>query len=220
MQSQSSKDLVQDSRSGKLHVQAGENEQAAMNLQDTENPHTTDGKVSQALSSTVSNPNAFSYEPLGPNEYWRCLELCPASDSEAHIEYRFLNPEIDKSARSYIGPLFYEALSYTWGAEPATMYILLNNATFYIRPNLYSALKQPRSLDKSRLLRIHAICINQEDLDERNIQVRIMRHIFQLASNTIIWLGKGDSSSDRAMKFLKTTGKCFEKARDLKSHIL
>jgi hypothetical protein len=97
-----------------------------------ENPHTTDGIASQALSSTVSDPVVFSYEPLGPSEYWRLLELCPASDSEAQIECHLLNQEIDKSARSYIGPLFCEALSYTWVTEPATMCILLNNATFYI----------------------------------------------------------------------------------------
>jgi hypothetical protein len=195
-------------RSGKPHVQTGEDVQAATDLRATENPNTTDNIANQTLPSTVGDASVFSYEPFGPDDHLRLLELCPASDPEAQIECRLSTHGIHKS------PPFYEALSYTWGTEPATMCILVNNAIFYIRSNLYSALKRLRSPDRSRLLWIDAICVNQDDLEDRNFQVLAMRYIFQIAGNAIIWLGKGDSSSDRAMKFLKTTSDRYMETED------
>jgi len=68
-------------------------------------------------------------------------------------------------------PKFF-ALSYTWGDEDATAHILLNDELFAVRPNLYHALDQlsrKPELEGSWIW-IDAICINQQDWDERNIQ--------------------------------------------------
>lgn len=35
-----------------------------------------------------------------------------------------------------------------------------------------------------------AICINQQDIYERNSQVLLMRHIYEGAEQVLIWLGK------------------------------
>ncbi|KAF5238247.1 hypothetical protein FAUST_5614 [Fusarium austroamericanum] len=37
---------------------------------------------------------------------------------------------------------------------------------------------------------IDAICFNQNDIDERNRQVRIMHHIYFRAQTVVVWLGK------------------------------
>lgn len=55
--------------------------------------------------------------------------------------------------------------------------------------NLRTALLNLRDLQNSRILWIDAICINQEDLDERSVQVAIMGDIYRQARRTVIWLG-------------------------------
>ncbi|KAI1451255.1 heterokaryon incompatibility protein-domain-containing protein [Annulohypoxylon moriforme] len=44
-----------------------------------------------------------------------------------------------------------------------------------------------------QLLWVDAICINQQDVDERNREIPRMRDIFSLASSTVAWLGKAAS---------------------------
>ncbi|KAL6706058.1 hypothetical protein ACN47E_006160 [Coniothyrium glycines] len=56
-----------------------------------------------------------------------------------------------------------------------------------------------------RNLWIDAICINQESSEEKTQQVRKMHRIFQMASRVIIWLGLGDTKSDRALDHLNHT---------------
>jgi len=58
-----------------------------------------------------------------------------------------------------------------------------------ITQNLHSALFRLLLLNKARLIWADAICINQEDTEERSSQARLMKDIYQLASSVIIWLG-------------------------------
>jgi hypothetical protein len=43
---------------------------------------------------------------------------------------------------------------------------------------------------------VDALCINQDDIDERNAQVAQMHFIYQAAAAVFVWLGSGDSSSE------------------------
>ena len=83
----------------------------------------------------------------------------------------------------------FEALSYYWGTEKADRTLLLNRTPFYIRPNLDAALREICKGKTERVLWIDAICINQEDVNERNQQVRMMGSIYRHATRVIIWLG-------------------------------
>lgn len=47
-----------------------------------------------------------------------------------------------------------------------------------------------------------ALCINQEQKEERQQQVGSMAKIYNNAQHAAIWLGDGDEESDRAMKFM------------------
>jgi hypothetical protein len=86
----------------------------------------------------------------------------------------------------------YEALSYTWGSEDSQNAILLDGKTFLVRDNLWEALIRLRMRDEERVLWIDAICINQDDISERNQQVRIMPHIYTRAQVVLVWLGSAD----------------------------
>ncbi|KAF2493874.1 HET-domain-containing protein [Lophium mytilinum] len=47
---------------------------------------------------------------------------------------------------------------------------------------------------------IDAICINQESLEERSSQVRLMDRIYRQAQQVVVWLGPSDSMTDPAFK--------------------
>jgi hypothetical protein len=105
----------------------------------------------------------------------------------------------------------YAALSYTWGKgeRSASMEILYadNAYKFGITPNLEAILKQLKSEDRPaspivQYLWVDAICINQADKKERNVQVRRMGNIFSEAEKVIVWLGEEKENSDKAIRFI------------------
>jgi hypothetical protein len=95
----------------------------------------------------------------------------------------------------------YNALSYVWGdpivsnAEPL---IDLNGKRTLVTPNLHSALRhlRPPVGSESIVLWVDAVCINQQDVVERNEQVAMMRDIYASATAVTIWLGEADKNSD------------------------
>lgn len=98
----------------------------------------------------------------------------------------------------------YKALSYTWGnplpfpldgLPPVITEALTSNQVFCngkeraAIPNLYSALLRLRSSFPRRMFWIDWICINQDDVAERNSQVSLMGEIYSSASEVVVWLG-------------------------------
>ena len=95
----------------------------------------------------------------------------------------------------------YVVLSYRWGSLGATHEILLNGHTFYVRQNLWSFLNTIRE-QPGMMLWIDALCINQQNIDERNRQVRIMGQIFQSAAMVLSWLGPANSKIEQAFDLM------------------
>ena len=130
------------------------------------------------------------------------------------------DPNVLPSAYEYRGeasleyePKF-EALSYAWGSiENPESLIVRDHSTngsveteIPITKNLATALRHLRYPEDSRALWIDAVCINQQDFDERNKQVPRMRHIYPLASRVVFWLGLATESSSRAISVLRHLG--------------
>ena len=116
----------------------------------------------------------------------RLLVLSPYLHPEDHrIQCRLIIKDLDSS-------LDYEALSYTWGTpDDLGFRVWVNGVHVAVRRNLLAALRVLRR-DKDRILWIDALCINQEDLDERNQQVGIMGDIYAKARQVVGWLGTSD----------------------------
>ncbi|KAM5359124.1 hypothetical protein ACJZ2D_014730 [Fusarium nematophilum] len=116
----------------------------------------------------------------------------------------------------------YEALSYTWGSPANKHKILIDGKPFQVTGNLFAALQHlrcPTSLRENvpvryqgphRLLWIDAICINQEDIDERNFQVRLMWHIYAIAGQVSVWLGEEADDSAVAMEMIRMLAKNYD----------
>ncbi|KAK5734910.1 hypothetical protein LTR17_008543 [Elasticomyces elasticus] len=111
----------------------------------------------------------------------------------------------------------YRAVSYVWGPKTSTTPIYISSqgnalqgeTTHGYRPlrsqNLYDLLSQLRQEQSHCWLWIDALCINQDDDDERSQQVKIMGDIFRAANTVLAWLGPftGLSEDD---PYLDTTG--------------
>lgn len=58
-----------------------------------------------------------------------------------------------------------------------------------VTPAVGEILKYRQTFWGTRLFWIDAVCINQQDVDERSIQVPLMREIYQGADRVVVWLG-------------------------------
>lgn len=89
----------------------------------------------------------------------------------------------------------YIALSYEWGEIEPQVEIMINGVPSLIRHNLSLFLgvlqvkMKQKTLSEDLGIWIDAICIDQEDLCERNAQVSIMGQIYQRATLVLAWLG-------------------------------
>ncbi|CZR68059.1 uncharacterized protein PAC_17958 [Phialocephala subalpina] len=82
----------------------------------------------------------------------------------------------------------YEALSYMWGSESNSKEIEINGCGGLVRENLWQALRHLRLKDKTQILWIDALCINQPNIHERNHQVTQMSQIYAKASKNRLWI--------------------------------
>jgi hypothetical protein len=131
----------------------------------------------------------------------------------------------------------YDALSYTWG-NPITVYqneneadqqrklfeqscqVLCDRKPMSVTRNLHEALLATRAIprqgsykiahgsDRADHIWIDALCIHQQDINERNSQVRIMDQIYTKAQMTVIWLGRNDA-------YTRTAGAVFTRIHEL-----
>jgi hypothetical protein len=73
--------------------------------------------------------------------------------------------------------------------------------------------------DVARTLWIDAICIDQENIPERNAQVLQMRSIYQNAKRVLIWVGEEDDDSHLTFAYIEYLAKLYERCRDVKQVI-
>jgi len=98
----------------------------------------------------------------------------------------------------------YEALSYMWGDDSCDKEIILEGELFMVSNNLWLALTELSHPTEARTLWIDFMCINQNDIDEKNHQVGQMREVYSNASRVLAWLGEGDSLSGSLFRRLKS----------------
>ncbi|CAG9939982.1 unnamed protein product [Clonostachys rosea f. rosea IK726] len=96
----------------------------------------------------------------------------------------------------------YEAISYTWGGQKPSKPILCDGLELNITPNLHDALRHFRSPAALVFLWADAICINQEDLGEKNEQVPLMGMIYSKAKKVKIWLGDEEETTLQVPKLI------------------
>ncbi|KAI1449443.1 heterokaryon incompatibility protein-domain-containing protein [Annulohypoxylon stygium] len=131
------------------------------------------------------------YTPLSSTNGRAQIRICsllPASFESpltSHIEPVDFDPTLK-----------FEALSYTWGDPTHRLPIEVNGERIMVTKSLATALTYLRKTSEARYLWIDAICINQDDLDERSAQVAMMGDIYRAATRVVSWLGTRDPLFD------------------------
>jgi hypothetical protein len=134
----------------------------------------------------------------------RLLELLPTDQDQQVMECRLYVADLVAMEGLVLHDeqrlVTYDAISYSWGRPDLTASIRCNETTLPVPPALEEALRAIRtqsSLEDSLWLWCDATCINQGDLTEKALQVRMMLTIFQKAQKVVAWLGEPESASIR-----------------------
>jgi hypothetical protein len=155
----------------------------------------------------------YRYRPLKHQDSIRLIILKESSTEELRckvIETRL--SDISALSEESNGSIHYVALSYVWGESAATCPILIGDKRHMIGENLRDALLHIRLLDKPIYIWADALCIDQSNLPERNLQVNQMREIYATASKTIVYLGNQNvpTNDQVAWNYLQKRCKSFE----------
>lgn len=161
---------------------------------------------------------AFSYYlvPLpSAATHIRLLELLPPMAHESPSDTPSSGSPL--RCRLFAAPLRqlppFTALSYTWGANKAERRLhvqpgpaagtspnadggMMTPGQLSITPSLDEALRHIRQPSETVTLWVDQICIDQQNIPERNAQVAAMKDVYGGASQVLIWLGPATAASD------------------------
>ncbi|GLA08012.1 hypothetical protein AnigIFM60653_009537 [Aspergillus niger] len=142
----------------------------------------------------------YTYSPLPPGPYTRMIRLLPHKDRSAPVECTLFDYDLFETHR---GKHLYEALSYTWGSGIKPQPILIDGSLLSVTESLYTALLYLRDHQLERTLWVDAVCINQEEDDEKAKQIPYMRAIYAQADRVLVWLGEPDDSDGDAFDTIR-----------------
>ena len=155
----------------------------------------------QIREKTGAGPSRFSSpalaQPIHPalkhDKDFRVLHLAPVSMGDLL--------DCTLSVTSPAEEPRYETLSYVWGPSTQARKMLCNGVEINVTDNLYAALGRMRKATRKRTLWVAAVCINQEDVIEKNHQVHMMRNVYRNARKVLIWLGEERDDTTQAWTF-------------------
>jgi len=137
------------------------------------------------MDATCSEPTSSIYaERLLSGNKIRVLHIQPSLERDGQLECTLKLISLDEAP-------VYEALSYVWGTDPPSVAIVCNGKRLTIRPELSYALVRLRLVHATRILWADALCINQDDNQEKSHQVPLMRRIYSQAARVNVWVGHG-----------------------------
>jgi len=133
------------------------------------------------LCQNVRLEEAF---PVGPSNPSDNLVYSSLASAERQIRLlRILSGSEEQPLECVLEPASleecqYTALSYCWGSASDRKNIMVNGQTISVTKNLENALRHLRKADQEIVVWADAICINQQDLAEKSIQVGMMGNIY------------------------------------------
>lgn len=139
-------------------------------------------------------PARFTYDKLNHNrKEVRYLQILPKSG--AVIQCSLQNASLEPG---------HICLSHRWTDKEGPREVFINNKPFAVSSNVWHFLDVARRKYRPQdRFWIDAVCINQQDNDEKNRQVPLMGEIYRSAKLVVSWLGVCD----------KTTRMCLEAIR-------
>jgi hypothetical protein len=150
------------------------------------------------------------YQPIDSSRFEiRLLSIAPGGHDEPLV-FHVITTSLAQSPQ-------YIALSYVWGSASDTREITIKGHQVKVTKNLHSLMLQCRrwaaSQDEADVKKVlpvfwtDAICINQQDNDEKSKQVQMMGSIYSQAARVVSWLGPDEDGQLAAgMKAITAIG--------------
>jgi hypothetical protein len=143
----------------------------------------------------------YHYSPLSSgHDSIRLLRLKPHKDETADIQCELFEYSQGNSCKE---THLYDALSYVWGNPDEKLPIFIHGHSFDVTVNLRAALSHLRNHTIERILWVDAICIRQEDEEEKEKQIQSMAKIYGQANRVVVWLGEAADDSDLALEEIR-----------------
>lgn len=134
---------------------------------------------------------------------WSSSQVCDAWCEQLEIEPRSAASDVFRTvARFTWGD--YTAISYMRDSPEKTKTITINGMPVVIGTNLAAAIDCLRSRPLCKIW-VDAVCINQDDVNERNAHVMRIREIFGQSFAVTVWLGEDEMSSTGLNSWVEET---------------
>ncbi|TGO54994.1 hypothetical protein BCON_0098g00160 [Botryotinia convoluta] len=146
---------------------------------------------------------SHQHAPLPSSNFIRLVKIGPRNDEKELIQLSLHQTRLRNAPK-------YEALSYEWGTQTCDKPVLCDGQELRVKANLAAALERLQLADESRWMWIDAICIDQENILERNQQVTIMRDIYALSDRVLIWIGDDLAYSKQAFETISKFAKLWQ----------
>jgi hypothetical protein len=141
---------------------------------------------------------SFEHVPISPSRHaFRLLRLLKGDEDPIQCQLLESTLAPPEDVRDYA------ALSYVWGSVSRPCEIKINGWKVAVTKTVYLALRDLRYQEEDRFLWIDALCIDQENKEERGQQVQRMGSIYSKAEQVIIWLGEATYDTDYIMHYMK-----------------
>jgi hypothetical protein len=144
----------------------------------------------------------YRYHALLPDSI-RLLRLLPYEDENASIQCQLFNYSLQESGKR-THP--YDALSYVWGGSYTPRSISIGKHDLLVTENLHEALSCLRHRSIERVIWVDAVCINQENEQEKEQQIQFMAKIYGQANRVVVWLGEAADNSDQVLEEIRVAG--------------
>lgn len=161
-----------------------------------------------AAPKLIDNDALYNSLPLEQGQT-RVLRLIPGPRS-SRLEGQLMVVGISDHGKTTVqltGEVIrFTALSYTWGTGRYCDNVALNGHRVDVKENLADFLYECRTTVASgdcAYIWIDALCINQNDSDEKSRQVAAMRTFYSTADQVIVWLGKAGRYTPKAVEYFR-----------------
>jgi hypothetical protein len=100
----------------------------------------------------------------------------------------------------------FEAISYCWESDVCDKVVMVDDIIVRVPTNLEALLQHLQRLPEAHAgmgFWVDGLCINQNnESDEKNHQVQLMKRIYAEAFSVVVWLGPGNAESDLTIDFM------------------
>ncbi|KAN0115303.1 Heterokaryon incompatibility protein (HET) domain containing protein [Hyaloscypha variabilis] len=138
---------------------------------------------------------SYQYASLGPRQIRLIKSAIRGNEGNMEISMEAFNIE---EAPPFI------AMSYCWAGQLPDRSVKVENGMRFLRvtSNVEALINLMLSWKPWHPFWIDAVCINQENTPEKNMQVSLMSSIYSQAAHCVVWLGHGNESIEIAVEAL------------------